>query len=140
MIQYGDIMTYEHLHTKVVGIPKKEVFIGRILAKFEKESVINAFGWIPSTTRSNLYIFAHAGSSDGVYTYTGIPDEYKDISLEWGDWPDKEWMLLTSDQLKEWVTPSIQKQFTDGGQCPRCGDPGYWKGLALFCEYHGMYV
>lgn len=26
------------------------------------------------------------------------------------------------------------------GTCPKCGDRGYWKSLALFCPIHGMFI
>src|SRR3990167_144321 len=51
--------------------------------------------------------------------------------LEWGVVPPKPWILVPERMVTSPLTASMKAYFKKQGLCPHCGDPGFWKALAL---------
>lgn len=60
--------------------------------------------------------------------------------LDWGALPPYPWVVASEKELTNIISPAMTERFRKGGLCPRCGDRGYWKMLALFCPYHGHFL
>lgn len=63
-----------------------------------------------------------------------------DMELEWGHVPAQPYVTIPEHMLTQLFGSSMIKRFKEKGLCPRCGDPGYWKVMALFCPWHGQFM
>jgi hypothetical protein len=67
-----------------------------------------------------------------------VRDHFK-LEFEWGGRPAHEHICVRGDLLSHWSIPGMS-DFKTEGVCPRCGDRGYWKALALNCNWHGQFI
>lgn len=71
------------------------------------------------------------------------PDDWDELSLglEWGEKPDGLFLLVSvAEGISFWHTNDQYDHFKKKGLCPRCGDSGYWRNLALNCKYHEQFI
>lgn len=69
------------------------------------------------------------------------------MELDMGHIPDRSelpkrfyWFAAPWARLACPFGDSMYAMFVKNGWCPRCGDHGSWKALALSCPWHGMYM
>jgi hypothetical protein len=61
--------------------------------------------------------------------------------LKWGRLLDKTRSLfIPSMSCSPIVDDTLRREFVRDGVCPRCGDTGVWKSMALVCEFHGRFI
>ena len=98
--------------------------------------------------KSDLYIFVpwgehHTRIEEAIknFGYHGNDQDFSSVEFEWGRIPGSETWLFADDQdLSLFVDPKMRQAFVSAGTCPRCGDSGYWKALAIFCPWHGRFL
>lgn len=60
--------------------------------------------------------------------------------LEWGQVPPMPYITVPETMLSPLFGSAMESRFKKNGLCPRCGDRGYWKAMALFCPWHGRFM
>lgn len=65
------------------------------------------------------------------------------LVLRWGDPPDSPkdvYCVKPARGLRRLLTMAECEEFRKLGHCPRCGNRGEWRSLALVCPWHGIFV
>ena len=58
---------------------------------------------------------------------------------DWGTDSSKRWIKIPIHQTRDF--PTISAQWKADGLCPKCGDRGEWRSLALVCKNgHGVFA
>lgn len=136
-LSFGDIVLYENGTLS---------FVGRALALLEKSSAINALNYSAAAILDVVRRDADTPSKTFIDAWDQwVKESYDSLELDWGD-TSKQFRCADSLVLVPliFVRPlfdrSDRKFFIERGACPRCGDVGEWRSLALVCKYHGMYI
>lgn len=142
---YGDLAIYSQ--TLDFSSNKFASSYGRIYGKVDNAVAMSTYG-IHCKTGEDLYVFSPKGVLDSVIEdaiklFGGFSKDkhYDKIVFEFGEFPNnKHWIFADTADLQHAITEDDKVKFKHVGLCPECGSSGYWKNLALICEFHGRFI
>ena len=144
-LMYGDWVSY----TFDLEDGTKEIF-GRLHGKIRVSSmptVRNVGILLPPLDWEMYALLPIVGNNekrmaivDAAIKMFGFDESLDVIEMEWGIVPDGRWIPVTKDSIRPLVSESMSEEFVAKGLCPRCGDRGEWRALALLCDYHGRFL
>ena len=136
-LRFGDIVLYEN---------GSITFVGRALALIEKSSAVNVLNYSAAAILDVVKRDADSPSKIFIDAWDEwMKESFGSLELDWGD-TARQFRCADSLVLVPliFVRPLFDKGdvrfFVERGACPRCGDAGEWRSLALVCKYHGIYI
>lgn len=130
--QYGDLVRYHISTDELTGLVTYAE--GRIVGLVTPSSLLTG----------NMYIFSpwESQTRDAwevlrLFGQFGRQHEHADVDLVWGDIPEGCWLFVDEFEVSHSLSKKDMDSLKRMGLCSRCGDKGYWKGMVLFCPWHG---
>jgi hypothetical protein len=115
---------------------------GVVIGKLTKESATYVAPF-ESKTEDIFVVLPSENDAESAYDHfwqmMPSSDVQKSIKLAEGTYEPKS-LVMGASQLVQFYSSAMSEEFVKQGRCPRCGDSGYWKMLALNCHRHGMFL
>lgn len=134
-IRFGDIVQFSYF-VDLLG-HMKNVF-GRVHGKVSNRTTGLLLG------KEDYYVLKPDPSHDEEEVQDDLMEYFliglEDDQLEWGKLPSHPYVTVPASGVGSLFGPNMLSKFKKEGLCPRCGDRGEWKVMALVCPYHGIYI
>lgn len=142
-LQQGDIVST----TYFVFSGPNQVMAGRLVAELDENSAFLLTGQQGSTT----YVVQTGYKIDQPLPYHGPEWDHERFSAAWAEgklglrWgkidPKFKNIARTAGLISQSFNKEMFEQHKKLGVCPRCGDLGEWRSLALVCRHgHGIFA
>lgn len=134
----GDIVIF-HYQDGMDNSTSPLKLTGRIVAKLNTESAIryaHEAGDYYLLVPRKLHMPKLKDPHDPINFFRPRTDK---LQFEWGGYPKEDHICVARQYIVHASIPGMM-DFKKMGVCPRCGDTGYWKALALNCNWHGQFI
>lgn len=135
----GDVVNFKFSQDEDLGVT--DMVSGRLVAKLSERCAVHY-----TSEYSDYFLMTlHKGSADRLKNEDDpvqlfMPRGDIPWEFEWGEKPKGQFICVEKNLLAHMFQPKMSEVFVEKGLCPRCGDRGFWRALALNCDWHGQFI
>lgn len=140
-IRYGDVVDYVFMTGLFDGLDR---LTARVYAKINSSTLpqrmfaSSIFIDVPWYAVKPMPAFEEKMAQDPVIDFVASDDDR--FEIEWGKLPSRPFIVVDELSLDHTFGDMMKGVLKKEGLCPRCGDEGAWKSLALVCPFHGIFL